>query len=205
MCSFSSNSVDVLKLHALSHQSEAAKILEELPQSLKEVCFGTKEQFKTDLNEFLDKLGFKAQSDEFILRCLLIIVECPECGKTMTKKNLKRHIKRAHLKKEQKEKICLLMETAHLKKEEREQILGQCQDCGKNLRRDSIKRHMRTVHKETKECEDRTEIQEFLSESLLSIVECPECGKSMTKKNLRRHKETAHLKKEEKEQIGQCK
>ena len=92
--------------------------------------------------------------------------------------------------------------------EEREQILGQCKECGKNLRRDSIKRHMRTVHKETKECEDRTEIQKFLSESLLSIVECPECGKSMTKKNLRRHKETAHLKKEEREQnqiLGQCK
>ena len=161
MCSFSSISLDVLKLHALSHQSEAAKILEDLPQSLKEVRFGTKEQFKTDLNEFLDKLGFKAQSDEFILRCLLIIVECPECGKTMTKKNLKRHIKRAHLKKEQKEKICLSMETAHLKKEERKQILGQCKECGKNLRRDSIKRHMRLVHKKTKECEDKTEMKKY--------------------------------------------
>ena len=98
------------------------------------------------------------------------------------------------------------METAHLKKEERKQILGQCKECGKNLRRDSIKRHMRLVHKETKECEDKTEIHEFLSKSLLIIVECPDCGKSMTKKNLRRHKETSHLKKEDREQIlCQCK
>ena len=89
MCSFSSDSLDLLKMHALSHQSEAAKILEELPQSLKEVCFGSTEQFKTDLNEFLGMSGFKTQIDEFILKCLLIIVECPECGKTMTKKNLK--------------------------------------------------------------------------------------------------------------------
>ena len=96
MCSFSSDSLDVLKLHALSHQSESAKILEELPQSLKEVCFGTKEQFKTDLNEFLGKSGFKTLIDEFILRCLLIIVECSECGKTMTKKHLKRHKERFH-------------------------------------------------------------------------------------------------------------
>ena len=64
---------------------------------------------------------------------------------------------------------------------------------------------MRTVHKETKEHEDKTEIHEFLSRSLLIIVECPDCGKSMTKKNLRRHKETAHFKKKEREQIGQCK
>ena len=104
MCSFSSDSLDLFKMHALSHQSEAANILEELPQSLKEVCFGSTEQFKTDLNEFLEMSGFKTQIDEFILKCLLIIVECPECGKTMTKKNLKRHKERAHLKKEEKEK-----------------------------------------------------------------------------------------------------
>ena len=72
--------------------------------------------------------------------------------------------------------------------EEREQILGQCKECGKNLRRDSIKRHMRIVHKETKDCENKTEIHEFLSKSPLIIVECPECGKSMIKKNLRRKK-----------------
>ena len=161
LCSFSSDSLDVLKLHALSHQSEAAKILEELPQSLKEVCFGSTEQFKTGLNEFLEMSGFKTQIDEFILKCLLIIVECQECGKTMTKKNLKRHKERAHLKKEEKGKNCLLMETAHLKREQREQILGQCKECGKNLRRDSIKRHMRTVHKGTKECEDKTEMKKY--------------------------------------------
>ena len=75
------------------------------------------------------------------------------------------HKERAHLKKEEKGKICLLMETAHLKREQREQILGHCQECGKNLRRDSIKRHMRTVHKETKECEDKTENHEFILKS----------------------------------------
>ena len=135
MCSFSSDSLDLLKIHALSHQSEAAKILEGLPQSLKEVCFGTKEQFKTDLNEFLGKSGFKTLIDEFILRCLLIIVECSECGKTMTRKHLKRHKERVHLKEEK--------------------VLGQRKECGKELHRDSIKRHMRTLHKETKEVGDK--------------------------------------------------
>ena len=62
----------------------------------------------------------------------LMIVECPECGKTVTKKHLKRH-----------------KETSHLKLK-RKQPLGQCKECGKNLLRDSIERHMRTVHKETK-------------------------------------------------------
>ena len=102
VCSFCTDNVDVLKLHALSHQHEAAKILEELPQSLKEVCFGTKEQFKTDLNTFLEKLGVKKIIDEFILKCLLIIVECPECGKSITQKNYKRHKERAHMKREEK-------------------------------------------------------------------------------------------------------
>ena len=200
MCSFSSDSLDLLKMHALSHQSEAAKILEELPQSLKEVCFGSKEQFKTDLNEFLGMSGFKTQIDEFILRCLLIIVECHECGKTMTKKNLKRH-----------------KETAHMKKEEKENILGQCQEYGKNLLQDSIKRHMRTLHEETKECE------ELLTEQPLNLVKkdrkrtpssieamievhnrdvhanmdrlvCPDCGKLFTsKRSLFGHKKEKHL------------
>ena len=124
-----------MRLHALSHQSEASKILKELPRSLKEVCFGTKEQFKTDRNEFLGKSGFKTLIDEFILRCLLIIVECSECGKTMTRKHLKRHKERVHLKEEK--------------------VLGQRKECGKELHRDSIKRHMRTLHKETKEVGDK--------------------------------------------------
>ena len=135
MCSFSSDSLDLFKMHALSHQSEAANILEELPQSLKEVCFGSTEQFKTGLNEFLEMSGFKTQIDEFILKCLSIIVECPECGKTMTKKHLKRHKERVHLKEEK--------------------VPGQRKECGKKLHRDSIKRHMRTLHKETKEVGDK--------------------------------------------------
>ena len=90
----------------------------------------------------------KTEIHESLSKSLLIIVECPECRKSMTKKNLRRH-----------------KEPAHLKKEEREQILGQCKECGKNMLRDSIKRHMRTVHKETKECEDKTENYEFILKS----------------------------------------
>ena len=146
MCSFSSDSLDVLKLHALSHQSEAAKILEELPQSLKEVCFGSKEQFKTELNVFLSKSRLKAQVNEFILKCLnvcsrMTIVECPDCGKNMKRKNLKRHIEEERIR--------------------RKRPLGQCKECGKNLLQDSIKRHMRTVHKETKEYEDKKMLDLF--------------------------------------------
>ena len=119
----------------------------------------------------------KTEIHEFLSKSLLIIVECPECGKTMTKKSLKRHKERAHLKKEEKEKICLLMtvecpecgktvtkknlkrhkETAHLKLKR----IGQCKECGKYFGRDSIKRHMRRVHKETKEYEDKKMLDLF--------------------------------------------
>ena len=188
MCPFFSKSVDVLKMHALSHQSEAAKILEELPQSLKEVCFGSKEQFKTDLNQFLGKSGFKAQIDEFILKCLLIIVECPECGKTMTKKSLKRHKEKAHLQKEEREinvtnkHIKIHEETAHLKKEEKEKICllmtVECPECGKTVTKKNLKRHKETAHLKLKR-----------------IGQCKECGKYFGRDSIKRpmrrvHKET---------------
>ena len=155
------------------------KILEELPQSLKEVCFGTKEQFNADLDEFLGKSRFKTQIDEFILRCLSIIVECPECGKTMTKKSLKRHKERAHLKKEQKEKICLLMETAHLKREEREKIsplmIVECPECGKTVTKKNLKRHKETAHLKLKR-----------------IGQCKECGKYFGRDSIKRHMRRVH-------------
>ena len=89
----------------------------------------------------------------------------------VTNKHIKIHEETAHLKKEEKEKICLLMtvecpecgktvtkknlkrhkETAHLKLKR----IGQCKECGKCFGRDSIKRHMRRLHKETKEYEDK--------------------------------------------------
>ena len=97
MCSFGSDNVDILRLHALSHQSEGANILKELPQSLREVCFGTTEEFKTDLNTFLEKTCIKTKIDDFIMKCMLIIVVCPECGKSMAKKSLKKHREVIHL------------------------------------------------------------------------------------------------------------
>ena len=138
MCSFVSDNADILRLHALSHQSEAAIILKELPQSLREVCFGTTEEFKTDLNTFLEKTCIKAKIDEFIMKCMLIIVVCPECGKSMAKKSLKKHREVIHL-------------NFRPKKEKGGNNNSECKECGKNMHRDSIKRHMRNVHCKTNE------------------------------------------------------
>ena len=188
MCPFFSKSVDVLKMHALSHQSDAAKILEELPQSLKEVSFGTKEQFNADLDEFLGKSRFKTQIDEFILRCLSIIVECPECGKTMTKKSLKRHKEKAHLQKEEREinvtnkHIKIHEETAHLKKEEKEKICllmtVECPECGKTVTKKHLKRHKETSHLKLKRKQP--------------LGQCKECGKNLLRDSIGRHMRTVH-------------
>ena len=103
-CSFCSDNVDILRLHALSHGTEAANILKEIPESLKEVCFRTKEQFKADLDTFLEKSGIKTKIDEFIMECKYVfIVKCPECGKSISKKNFKEHREVIHLKKEKGE------------------------------------------------------------------------------------------------------
>ena len=71
----------------------------------------------------------------------MTIVECPDCGKNMKRKNLKRHIEEERIR--------------------RKRPLGQCKECGKNLLQDSIKRHMRTVQKETKEYEDKKMLDLF--------------------------------------------
>ena len=158
LCSFCSDNVNILKLHALSHQDEAANILKELPQSLKEVCFGTTEEFKTDLNTFLEKYGIKSNIDEFILKCMLIIVECPECGKNMKPDSIKRHMRIVHNETKEDKDLELaktpLNEMSHLKKKKGENNNSECKECGKKMLRDSIKRHMRNVHSETNDDKD---------------------------------------------------
>ena len=187
MCSFVSDNFDILRLHALSHQSEAAIILKELPQSLKEVCFGTTEEFKTDLNTFLEKTCIKAKIDEFIMKCMLIIVVCPECGKSMAKKSLKKHREVIHL-------------NLRLKKQKGGNDNSECKECGKNMHRDSIKRHMRNVHCKTNEVED-VELAKNTFNEMSHLKkergdnengECKECGKKMLRHSINRHMRNVH-------------
>ena len=101
LCSFCSDNIDLLRLHALSHKTKVSEILEDLPQSLKEVCFKTKEEFQSDLNIFLEKsTENKTEIDNFVLMCRGILVECKECGKTLTGKNFKNQKQNIHQQEE---------------------------------------------------------------------------------------------------------
>ena len=190
MCSFVSDNVDILRLHALSHQSEAAIILKELPQSLKEVCFGTTEEFKTDLNTFLEKNCIKTKIDEFIMKCMLFIVVCPECGKSMAKKSLKKHREVIHL-------------NFRLKKEKGGSDNSECKECGKNMHRDSIKRHMRNMHCKTNKDEDiESSHGDWVSRVWKKYnSECKECGKNMHRDSIKRHMRNVHCKTNKDEDI----
>ena len=151
LCSFSSGNIDLLRLHALSHQTKVSEIMEGLPPSLKEVCFKTEQEFQSDLNMFLEKSTSENKTgiDRFILMCKGILVECKECGKTLTAKNLKKHRKNIHRQEEKYTKY---------EKSEKSDLRGspvkiegkhrQCMKCGKNLHPDSMLRHMRNMHKE---------------------------------------------------------
>ena len=54
-CTFSSNNSDLLRLHGFSHLANVKDIVENLPQSIKDTTFKTKEEFQKDLNVFIQE------------------------------------------------------------------------------------------------------------------------------------------------------
>ena len=192
LCPFSSENIDLLRLHAFSHQTKVSKIMEDLPQSLKEACFKTKEEFESDLNIFLAKSAeVKPDIDLFILKCTGTLVDCDECGNTLTAKSIKKHRQNVH----------------------KDQRHSECKNCGKYLHPDSLRRHMRTVHSglDVKEMNlgivDKKEEKDTIESSLENIathlppvksdrvhIECKECGKSMNSKSMPKHMRTVHKK-----------
>ena len=171
--------------------------MEDLPQSLKEACFKTKEEFESDLNIFLAKSAeVKPDIDLFILKCTGTLVDCEECGNTITAKNIKKHRKNVHQLQDQRR--------------------SDCKKCGKYLHPDSLRKHMRTVHcdidvktmnlgiVDKKEENDTIESLENFAACLASVkpeqlhIECKKCGKSMNSKSIPRHVRTVHKEIEEK-------
>ena len=103
-CTFSSDNIDLLRLHGLSHQANVADIMENLPKSIKDTSFTTKEEFQKDLNTFTKQNTWNnTEIDSFISKCRGNIVKCKECGKKMSSRSMKRHVKRVHETKEKKD------------------------------------------------------------------------------------------------------
>ena len=157
-CTFSSNNLDVLRLHGFCHQANVADIMENLPKSIKDTSFKTKEEFQTDLNIFIQQNTWNnTEIDSFISKCKGFLVDCKECGKTITSKNMRKHVKNIHERKETKEMspvsifkdekpnnlVSCLPSYKELKKE---QLYKECKECGKSLNARSMPRHMRGVH-----------------------------------------------------------
>ena len=145
-CAFSSNNLDLLRLHGLCHQANVADIMENLPQSIKDTSFETKEEFETDLKVFIQQnTRNNTNIDTFILKCRGIIVDCKECGKTMTSKNMKRHSKRTHEPKETKN-MSLVSVLKYENPNNKEHLYKDCEECGKSLNSKSMPRHIKNVH-----------------------------------------------------------
>ena len=81
--------------------------------------------------------------------------ECEECGKTMHRDSIKRHMRNVHSNTNKDKDIehakNLLNEMSHLKKEIGDNEDSECKECGKKMLRHSINRHMRNVYNETNE------------------------------------------------------
>ena len=83
-------------------------IIENLPQSIKDTTFKTKEEFQKDMNVIIQQNAWNnTDINCFISKCKEELVNCQECGKTMTPKNMNRHYKNIHEPKKQR--------TCHLK------------------------------------------------------------------------------------------
>ena len=107
-CTFSSNNSDLLRLHGFSHLANVKDIVENLPQSIKDTTFKTKEEFQKDLNVFIQQNAwYNTGITCFISKCKGKLVNLQEWGKTMTPKNMNRHIKNIHEPKKTKD-MCLL-------------------------------------------------------------------------------------------------
>ena len=113
----------------------------------KDTSFETKEEFQNDLNFFIQQnTRTNTKIDTFMLKCKGILVDCKECGKTMTSKNMKRHIKRTHEPKETKNISVLKYEKPDNLSSDKDQLYKDCEECGKSLNSKSIPRHIRDVH-----------------------------------------------------------
>ena len=96
------------------------------------------------------RLGQCMKIDSFILKCKGILVDCKECGKTTTSRNMKRHIENIHKTKEVSLKCVLNFKLKYEKPENspsnKQQLYKDCEKCGKSLKSKSMPRHIRDVH-----------------------------------------------------------
>ena len=149
-CAFSTNNLDLLRLHGLCHQSNLADIMKNLPPSIKDNSFETKEEFQTDLNIFIQQQTRKnTRIDSFILKCKGILMDCKECGQTMLSRNMNKHIKNIHEPKETKD-MSLISALKNEKPDNlpanKEELYKDCEECGKSMNSKSMPRHIRDVH-----------------------------------------------------------
>ena len=149
--------------------------------------------------EYLDTHVKKAHSG--IPETEVKMVDCPDCGTTMPKKQLRRHMQ-THENGEGL--ICDMCEksftstellTVHQRVHENEERVN-CDDCGKVLGKNSIRRHIMVAHSEgdgypCEVCGKSYKSIEYLNSHRRTHdeerVDCEQCGKTVAQSSMKRH------------------